>query len=114
MLPLPPGTSLVFGMPPSSLYCTQKSVSRISAAAANLIRAASPFVSLPLFSSGPCFAQIGVSLNPTPRAAVPAANAPFFKNERRFALRPFVSLLCSIALLPLRQHLYPAPDLTCA
>ena len=45
------GTSLSW-IPPSSLYCTQKSVSRISAAARNLRIAASPLVSEPLCSSG--------------------------------------------------------------
>ncbi len=42
------------GFPPSSLYWTQKSVSRISAAAANLSRAASPAViPFPFSSSSP-------------------------------------------------------------
>src|SRR2546427_1417729 len=72
-------------MPPSSLYCTQKSVSRISAAAANLSNAASPGVSRPLFSSGPSLALPGSSLasKPTPTVAAPAAIALLFKNERR-------------------------------
>src|SRR6266566_633752 len=65
-------------MPPSSLYCTQKSVSRISAAAANRSRAASPGVS-------PCCAKADelVARSPTPAVAAPAAASPFFRKERR-------------------------------
>src|SRR5437879_8321021 len=72
-------------MPPSSLYCTQKSVSRISAAAANLSRAASPLLSLPLCSSGPLSAKSSELLvsSAAPTAAVPAVPSPFFMNERR-------------------------------
>src|SRR6266849_6734170 len=66
-------------MPPSSLYCTQKSVSRISAAAANLSMAASPAVipssSPNAFEAEPISAAPGVSrAAPSPRRR---------KNERR-------------------------------
>src|SRR5207245_1332883 len=81
--PLPPGTSLS-GIPPSSLYCTQKSVSRISAAAANRSRAASPRVRRPLCSSGPSWANADEvwANRPAPTLAAPATPMPF-RNERR-------------------------------
>src|SRR5439155_23674209 len=80
---LPPGTSLS-GIPPSSLYCTQKSVSRISAAAANRSRAASPRVRRPLYSSGPSWANADEvwANRPAPTLAAPATPMPF-RNERR-------------------------------
>src|ERR1700756_408076 len=73
-------------MPASSLYCTQRSVSRISAAAANRSNAASPFVICPL-----CLFPLSSSANngalsarsPAPPAATPAAVSPFLRNERR-------------------------------
>src|SRR5258708_608306 len=73
-------------MPPSSLYCTQKSVSRISAAAAKRSSAASPRASLPLCSSGECSvlwaSELGAS-RPALMVAAPAAAKPPFMNERR-------------------------------
>src|SRR5260370_21599862 len=77
-------------MPPSSLYCTQKSVSRISAAAANGSRAASPGVS-------PCCAKADelVARSPTPAVAAPAAASPFFRKERRLvAIFMLVHMFC--------------------
>src|SRR5215472_17006855 len=68
-------------MPPSSLYCSQKSVSRISAAAAKRSNAASPALSVlgvwPWASTDVASAK---SEYPTPTA--PAAIA-YFMNERR-------------------------------
>src|SRR5262245_24528362 len=62
-------------MPPSSLYCCQKSVSRISSAARNRRMAASPGVSPPLASA---------LLANNPNATVPApAASPLRKKERR-------------------------------
>src|SRR5215469_4624196 len=84
-MPLPPGTSLSW-IPPSSLYCTQKSVSRISAAAANLRRAASFGVRPPLAKTVELWAN-----SPAPTVAAPAAIVPFFKNARRF--EPLVNTL---------------------
>src|ERR1700676_107287 len=84
-LPLPPGTSSSW-IPPSSLYCTQKSVSRISAAAANRSSAASPRLSLPPLSSGgrsfPRAGELDAS-RPALMVAAPAAASPPFMNERR-------------------------------
>src|SRR5262249_38309761 len=73
-------------MPPNSLYWTQKSLSRISAAAAKRSNAASPLVRVPLLSSGPSLcASIELlfkSVNPTPTPIAPAAT-PCFRNQRR-------------------------------
>src|SRR6266851_67205 len=73
-LPLPPGTSLSW-MPPSSLYCCQKSVSRISAADRNRRMAASPGVRPPLSAS----AKAGTPLarRAAPMAPAPTAASPF-------------------------------------
>src|SRR5437762_4564130 len=97
-LPLPPGTSLS-GIPPSSLYCTQKSVSRISAAAASRSRAASARVRGPLCSSGPSWANADEvwANRPAPTLAAPATPMPF-RNERR--------LRC----LNRRRWLFGSPD----
>src|SRR5215469_5675817 len=79
-LPVPPGTSLSW-IPPSSLYCTQKSLSRISAAAAKRNNAASP--ALRGAGCGVWVTREGASAKsayPTPTA--PAA-IPFLMNERR-------------------------------
>src|SRR5712691_9201153 len=85
-LPLPPGTSLSW-IPPSSLYCCHRSVSRVSAAARNLRIAASPGVRRPDFSSGALLrAKSPSPSRAAPQVAAPAANVPFLKNERRFAL----------------------------
>src|SRR6516225_3304096 len=62
-------------MPPSSLYCTQKSLSRISAAAANLSKAASPVERVPLAKA--------VSVSRLGAMAILAAIRLFFANERR-------------------------------
>src|SRR6266567_1004068 len=72
-LPLPPGTSLSW-IPPSSLYCCQKSVSRISAAAKKRRIAASPGVRPPLASASDASPS-----NSAPSAAAPAPS----RNERR-------------------------------
>src|SRR6266851_4235107 len=82
-LPLPPGTSLSW-MPPSSLYCTQKSVSKISAAAAKRSKAASPLDRLPLPSCRPLLwakTDEVSARRAIPAPAAPAAN-PFLRNER--------------------------------
>src|SRR5215467_5242459 len=63
-------------MPPSSLYCTQKSLSRISAAAANRSKAASPVERAPL-AKADSVSKLGAM------AATPAAIKLFFANERR-------------------------------
>src|SRR6266699_4306088 len=75
-LPLPPGTSLSW-TPPSSLYWTQKSVSSISAAAANRSSAASPGVRPPLAS-----AVRVLTKNPAPIVPAPTAS-DLPKKERR-------------------------------
>src|SRR6266436_83289 len=91
-LPLPPGTSLSW-IPPSSLYCCHRSVSRISAVARNLRIAASPFGRLPLCSSGlgwPRTVEV-LTNSPAPTVAAPTAVNPFFTNERRLVelFKPF-------------------------
>src|SRR6266702_6868414 len=99
-LPLPPGTSLSW-IPPSSLYCCQRSVSRISAAARNRRIAASPLVRLPLCSSGPFFAKADELLanSPTPTVAALAAVNPFFTNLRRL-IEDFTPFSTSTVPLP--------------
>src|SRR5260370_20682894 len=85
-LPLPPGRSQSW-IPPSSLYCCHRSVSRVSAAARNLRIAASRGVRRPDFSSGALLrAKSPSPSRAAPQVAAPAANVPFLKNERRFAL----------------------------
>src|SRR6266446_2466148 len=71
-------------MPASSLYWIQKSASRISAAAANRRRAASPLLSLP------CCPLLMTSCENSvvfPRAAMPApatvVASPFLRKDRR-------------------------------
>src|SRR5229473_1661215 len=67
-------------IPPSSLYCCQRSVSRISAAARNLRMAASPGVRPLLFAS----AKADTSFSNRPPPTVPAPTAsPVSRNERR-------------------------------
>src|SRR5882724_10434553 len=71
-------------MPPSSLYCCHKSVSRISAAARNRRMAASPFVRPPPLSLSLSFAlAVGaVENSPPPMVPTPtASDVP--KKERR-------------------------------
>src|SRR5579884_3497229 len=72
-------------MPASSLYCSQKSLSMISAAATKRRIAASPAVRLPLLgllvSSATASELWDKSIAPT--AAVPAVVRPFLMNERR-------------------------------
>src|SRR5207249_4266199 len=75
--PLPPGTSLSW-TPASSLYWTQKSVSSISAAAANRSNAASPGVRPPLASA---FRMLVNSPAPPMVPAPTASDLP--KKERR-------------------------------
>src|SRR5262245_4365986 len=85
-------------MPASSLYCTQKSVSMISAAAANLSMAASPLSRLPLASSWA--KTVELSRNRLEAiVAAPAAANPFFRNERRLEDR-FEMFDCCIILAP--------------
>src|SRR5215472_986141 len=92
-----PGTSLSW-TPPSSLYWTHRSLSRISAAARNLRIAASPAVSL---LSSACFLakrDEPVPNRPPLTVAAPAAK-PLLIKERRFAS---FSKLCSMFfILPL-------------
>src|SRR5262252_10435751 len=68
-------------MPPSSLYCCQKSVSRVSSAARNRRMAASPGVRPPLALS----AKAGTPAANSPAPTVPAAPtaSPLRKKERR-------------------------------
>ena len=77
--PLPPGTSRSW-MPASSLYCCQRSDSRISAAARNRRIAASP---LGESAARHPPQQLSAS-NPAPTAPAPTA-APLSKNDRRLA-----------------------------
>src|SRR5437588_3191491 len=76
VLPLPPGTSLSW-TPPSSLYCCQRSLSMISAAARNRRMATSPGVTSPL-----AFAVGVFSNNPAPMVPAPTAS-DLPKKERR-------------------------------
>src|SRR5229473_5241662 len=86
--PLPPGTSLSW-TPPSSLYWTQKSVSSISAAAANRSNAASPGVISPA-------AKAGVpSLNSHPAPIVPAPTASDLPKKERRLIELFEGLTLS-------------------
>src|ERR1019366_3369130 len=73
LFPLPPGTSLSW-TPPSSLYCCQKSVSRISAAERNRRIASSPSVRRWCAEASGTLAN-----NPAPSAPAPAPT----KKERR-------------------------------
>src|ERR1700730_10633635 len=81
--PLSPVTEL------SSQYCSQRSLSRISAAARNVRIAASPLVSLP--DSSPK-AGLELDRSPAPTLAVPTGGSPFWMKERRSVafLRRFV------------------------
>src|SRR5260370_39654575 len=92
-------------MPLGSLDCTQKSVSRLSAAAPNRSRAASPLVRRPLCSSGPSCAKTDErsARSAAPVATTPAAVSPFFTNERR---------LIAVFLL-LRTSFIERPPLLC-
>src|SRR5580765_8026063 len=87
-------------MPPSSLYCCHRSVSRISAAARNRRIAASPSVSEPfaLTAADPARA----SKPPAPVAATPTAT-PCATNARRLLVRrPLSGVSVGISeLLPL-------------
>src|SRR5215469_1995498 len=67
-------------MPPSSLYCCQKSVSRVSSADRNRRMAASPGVRPPLAP-----ARVGTSLTSraAPMAPAPPTASPLRKKERR-------------------------------
>src|ERR1700737_882358 len=68
-------------MPPSSLYCCQRSVSRISAADKNLRMAASPRVSSP-----PPLSANAVAARPSGPSVAPAPTArPVAKNDRRLS-----------------------------
>src|SRR5581483_1962167 len=67
-------------MPPSSLYCCQRSVSMISAAARNRRIAMSPLVMGPLLSSAN---TEELFINPAPNVAAPVAAKLFFTKERR-------------------------------
>src|SRR5579871_1113482 len=79
--PPPPETSLS-GIPPSSLYCVQKSTSKASPAARNRKMAASPAVRLLLDCAN---AFVSSSTKPAPTVA-PAAVSPAFRKLRRFPL----------------------------
>src|SRR5579871_3774217 len=78
--PPPPETSSS-GIPPSSLYCVQKSTSRASPAARNRKMAASPAVRLVLDCAN---ALVPCASKPTPTVA-PAADSPVLRKLRRFA-----------------------------
>src|SRR5579871_1184093 len=79
--PPPPETSSS-GIPPSSLYCVQKSTSRASPAARNRKMAASPAVRLLLDCAN---AFVPCTSKPVPTVA-PAAVSPVFRKLRRFPL----------------------------
>src|ERR1700720_170206 len=80
-VPPPPETSSS-GIPPSSLYCVQKSTSRASPAARNRKMAASPAVRLLLDCAN---AFVPCTSKPVPTVA-PAAVSPVFRKLRRFPL----------------------------
>src|SRR5580692_11951815 len=69
-------------IPPSSLYCVQKSTSRASPAAGNCKIAASPAVRLLLDCAN---AFVPCTSKPVPTVA-PAAVSPVFRKLRRFPL----------------------------
>src|SRR6516162_10991807 len=96
LLPLPPGTSLSW-IPPSSLYCCHRSVSRISSAARKRRMLASPKLSVPL----PADADDGRMSDSMPIAA--GAAKPERSRERRVQDdRTFLFfLLHDVALLTL-------------
>src|SRR5262249_2040727 len=107
-LPLPPGTSSSW-MPPSSLYCCQRSVSRISRAARNLRIAASPLLKRRLGSS---VTWLNTSLlsSSRPTAAEAADAMPVLRIERRVVCLFVCLCVVTICLLPhqrrvLRQEL---------
>src|SRR6266702_3432959 len=81
-------------MPPSSLYCCQKSVSRVSSADKNRRMAASPGVRPPLSAS----AKAGIPLanSPAPRVPAPATATPLRKKDRRLVERFDGCVVCSI------------------
>src|SRR2546425_3843354 len=86
-LPLPLGTSLSW-IPPSSLYCCHRSVSRISMAARNLRMATSPRLRLLLpaaAKAGNPLVNSSVPLTPAPApmTPAPATTSPLRKKERR-------------------------------
>src|SRR5215469_4922136 len=91
-IPVPPDTSLSW-IPPSSLYWIQKSLSRISAAAAKRSSAASPLLSLPL----PLLSSSANRL--APALAAPADANAFFMNQRRFEFNPRTICLTSSSFL---------------
>src|ERR1700722_12153221 len=72
-------------MPPSSAYCVQRSLSISSAAARNRRIAISPAEREPLPLLDVDWAKVDIPRvnRPAPMVAAPAANALFFKNERR-------------------------------
>src|SRR5215469_9881315 len=76
-IPKPPETSPSW-MPPSSLYWIQKSASRISSAAGNRSRAASPVLSVPELKADVRW----LSNKPPPSVPAPMAN-DLPKKERR-------------------------------
>src|SRR5712692_6683921 len=97
-LPLPPGSSLSW-IPPSSLYCCQASVSRISAAARKRRIAASPGVRPPAPSAG------DASAKSRPVAITPAlAAAPLSRNERRLVRAADCSVVSMIFSFCLPKH----------
>src|SRR5215469_17039210 len=85
-------------MPPNSLYCNQKSLSRISAAAANLSKAASPVERVPLAKA--------VSVSRLGAMAIPAAIRLFFANERRLrgTFKPSRRSFIGISFLKLQSE----------
>src|SRR5262245_43296980 len=90
-------------MPPSSLYCCQASVSRISAAARNRRIAASPGVRPPLCALAKA---TGVLANtPLPMAAAPPNASPVRKKVRRL-----LALDCLVGLVGLVGGLVGAAD----
>src|SRR6266581_5267799 len=94
-LPLPPGTSLSW-MPPSSLYCCHRSLSRISTAARNLRMATSPCVRLAFLSSAKDGNDNPFDNSPVPKSLAPPTTSPLLKKERRLVVSFDDCALCSM------------------
>src|SRR5580693_4717909 len=89
--------------PPSSAYCSQRSVSICSTALRNRKIAMSPFDGLLELSCGNANAL--PPMNPAPIVAAPPASTPFFRNDRRFTGRAVTRFSFSItSLLCIEKH----------
>src|SRR6266566_4480141 len=83
-------------MPPSSLYCCHRSLSRISTAASNLRMATSPCVRLAFRSSAKAGNDNPLANSPAPMAPAPPATSPLRKKERRLVASFDDCALCSM------------------